>query len=71
MAFMGILLVAIILFILSGLNLLVFTGWKIYNLNQKTIVKTPTSIIEVKSSVCTEFKKYIDKNNYKKMDKLL
>ncbi|MDE5556167.1 MAG: hypothetical protein K2J32_00540 [Ruminococcus sp.] len=64
-------IIAIILFVLSGLNLLVFTGWKIYNLNQKTIVKTPTSIIEVKSSVCSKFKKYRDKNNCKKMDKFL
>ncbi|MCM1315673.1 MAG: hypothetical protein NC244_09945 [Alistipes senegalensis] len=27
-------IIAIILFVLSGLNLLVFTGWKIYNLQQ-------------------------------------
>jgi len=64
-------IIAIILFVLSGLNLLVFAGWKIYNLNAKTIVKTPTDIIEVKSSVYKKFRKYCDENNYEEMDKLL
>lgn len=64
-------IIATILFVLSGLNLLVFAGWKIYSLNEKTIVKTPSGIIEVKSSVCEKFRKYRDKNNCEKMDKLL
>ncbi|MDE6035826.1 MAG: hypothetical protein K2G36_07965 [Ruminococcus sp.] len=64
-------IIAIILFILSGLNLLVFTVWKIYTSNEKKIVRTPVGNIKVECSVCTEFKKYIDKNNYKKMDKFL
>lgn len=64
-------IIAIILFVLSGFNLLVFTGWKIYSLKGKTTVRTPKYIIDVKSSVCKNFRKYCDENNYEEMDKLL
>lgn len=66
--------IAIILLVLSGLNLSGFSIWTIHDRMLKSksqIVKTPNSTFKIDYSVISKYKKYLEKMDVEKMDKLL
>lgn len=61
--------IAIVLFILSGLNLLGFTAWQILIFNET--IATPDGEVKIKHSVCLKYKEYIESMDIEKINELL
>lgn len=64
-------IIAIILFILSGLNLLGLTAWKIYKYNFKETIVTSDGEVKIKQSKCLKYEEYVKSTNIEKINKLL
>ncbi|MDE5556168.1 MAG: hypothetical protein K2J32_00545 [Ruminococcus sp.] len=62
---------AIILFILSGINLLLFTAWKIYEHNFRVTIETSDGEVEIKNSECSKYEEYIKSMDVEKIDEIL
>lgn len=63
--------IAIVLFILSGLNLLGFTAWKVYELTFKVTIKTSDGEVKIKDSECSKYTEYIESMNIEKINEIL
>lgn len=63
--------IAIILFILSGLNLFGFTAWKIFEYNVKETIVTSDGEIKIKQSKCLKYEEYVESANIEKINELL
>lgn len=64
-------IIAIVLFILSGLNLLGLTAWKIYKYNFKETIVTSDGEVKIKQSKCLKYEEYVESANIEKINELL
>ena len=64
-------IIAIILFVLTGLNLLGFIAWKIYKHNFKTIIETSNGEARIKHSVCLKYNKCVKNSDIEKVNEFL
>lgn len=63
--------IAIIMFVLSGLNLLGYTAWKIYETNFRVTIKTSDEEVKIKNSECLKYEKYIESIDVEKINEIL
>lgn len=63
--------IAIILFILSGLNLIGVTAWKIYEYNFKETIVTSDGEVKIKQAKCLKYEEYVESANIEKINELL
>lgn len=64
-------IIAIVLFILLGLNLLGLTAWKIYKYNFKETIVTSDGEVKIKQSKCLKYEEYVESANIEKINGLL
>lgn len=64
-------IISIILFILSGLNLLGLTAWKIYKYNFKETIVTSDGEVKIKQSKRLKYEEYVESANIEKINELL
>ncbi|MCM1315674.1 MAG: hypothetical protein NC040_10145 [Muribaculaceae bacterium] len=63
--------IAIILFVLSGLNFLGFTAWKIYELTFKVTIETSDGEVKIKNTICDKYKEYVTSMDVEKINEIL
>lgn len=64
--------IAIILFVLSGLNFLGFTAWEIYEkIFSRVTIETSDGEVEIKNSECSKYEEYIKNMDIEKIDEIL
>ncbi|MDE6780482.1 MAG: hypothetical protein K2J40_03365, partial [Ruminococcus sp.] len=63
--------IAIILFVLSGLNFLGFTAWKILELTFKVTIETSDGEVKIKNSECSKYEEYIKNMDVEKIGEIL
>lgn len=63
--------IAIILFVLSGINFLGFTAWKILELTFKVTIETSDGEVKIKNTICDKYKEYVTSMNIEKINEIL
>ena len=63
--------IAIILFVLAGLNFLGFTAFKIYEKTFRVDIETPSGIVKIRNYKCSEYEKYVKNMDVEKVNEML
>lgn len=63
--------IAIIMFVLSGLNFLGFTAWKIYECTFKVTIETSDGEVKIKNTICDKYKEYVTSMDVEKINEIL
>lgn len=63
--------IAIIMFVLSWLNFLGFTAWKIYEKTFRVTIETSDGEVKIKNSVCDKYEEYVKNTDVVKINEIL
>ncbi|MCM1506227.1 MAG: hypothetical protein NC177_03695 [Ruminococcus flavefaciens] len=63
--------IAIIMFVLSGLNFLGFMAWKIYEKTFRVTIKTSDGEVKIKETICDKYEKYVTNMDVEKINEIL